>query len=341
MFAIECHELQRHFVHRQRNSGLGAALKSFIRPQWVKKVAVSDISFNVNQGDCVGLVGANGAGKTTLLKMAAGLLHPSSGSVRVLGFVPSERKTDFQKSIGMVMGQKSQLWIDIPAYESFELLASIYKVSPADFKTRTSHLCELFGVNQLLKTPVRRLSLGERMKLEIIAALIHQPKLLFLDEPTIGLDLISKRTIRKFIRDFNREFKTTVILSSHDMTDISEVCQNLLLVEKGRLLFAGSLSSFEKFHKARSSEIAREVHFSFPLDCDINAETARAIAYKLGGSLSEMVSGSASFKVAQKNVSNLISEVLKISTPSDIRVESESLETLVHEVMLTETNRAQ
>lgn len=258
---IEAHELKRSFRRRERASGLVSALKSFVRPHYLVKDAVESMSFSVERGACLGVIGANGAGKTTLLKMAAGLLHPSSGSLEVLGFSPSERNPNFLKRIGMVMGQKSQLWIDIPARDTFDLLAAIYDIPRDVYLQRLHELAEFFGVQSYLGVQVRRLSLGERMRLEIMAALLHDPELLFLDEPTIGLDLLAKENIRHLIRTYNNEKGTTILLTSHDMEDIQELCESLMIIAKGHLKYYGKLRAFEHQStefKTRIMETLRE-----------------------------------------------------------------------------------
>jgi ABC-2 type transport system ATP-binding protein len=255
--AVEAQDLGRVFRQRERNAGVTAALRAFFRPVWVNKVAVKSIDVIIPQGSIVGLVGANGAGKTTFLKMMSGLLHPTQGTLRVLGHTPHLREPPFLRRIGMVMGQKSQMWVDIPAYDTFMLLAAIYKIDPDKARKRIDELGKRFGVTHVLGVQVRRLSLGERMKLEVMAALLHEPDLLILDEPTIGLDVLAKETLRKFIREYNQRENTTIILSSHDMEDISELCDSLLVIHKGELVFQGSLGDFTKDHvlKHRVQEI--------------------------------------------------------------------------------------
>jgi ABC-2 type transport system ATP-binding protein len=243
---IEAKNLSRSFFRRERSGGIAAALKALVRPVIREKKAVLGVNFEVPMGSCVGLIGANGAGKTTLLKMIAGLLHPTGGEIRTLGVEPFKRNHAFLKQIGMVMGQKSQLWVDIPAIDTFNLLGSIYGVSPPVCAERIRELSKLFGVAELLGVQVRRLSLGERMKMEIIASLIHSPSLLILDEPTIGLDLLAKEHIRNFINGYRQKEKSTIILSSHDMEDISELCNYLLVISRGNLIYAGSVVDFEK-----------------------------------------------------------------------------------------------
>lgn len=255
--ALRCESLSRLFRRRTRKEGLRAAVKSFFKAQYVENHAVENVTFEINEGACVGLVGANGAGKTTLLKMCAGLLHPSHGEIEVLGFKPFERRTPFLKSIGMVMGQKSQLWMDIPASDTYALLRAIYRVPKVEFETRLHELSELFKVEKLLGVQIRRLSLGERMKLEVIAALLHRPRLLFLDEPTIGLDLLAKHTIREFIRAHNKKFNTTIFLSSHDMEDIVESCDRLLVMAKGQLRYDGTVTDFQSRPDSFTNEMRK------------------------------------------------------------------------------------
>lgn len=246
--ALTFKDVARVFRRRERAAGLAASLKAFVSPTYVDKVAVNDLSFEVTAGSCTGLVGANGAGKTTLLKMAAGLLHPTRGQVNILGYTPHERDPEYLRRIGMVMGQKSQLWSDIPAAETFELLAAIYDIPRDVYQKRVAELAAVFGVEKLLGVQVRRLSLGERMKCEIIASLLHGPDLLFLDEPTIGLDVMARHNIRSFLVEHRKRTGATIILSSHDMADIVELCDSLLFIHEGKLLYSGSLDAFNAQH---------------------------------------------------------------------------------------------
>lgn len=256
-FAVKAKDLSRVFRQRTRAAGVTSALKAFVNPTYTEKVAVKGINLEIPKGRIVGLVGANGAGKTTLMKMMAGLLHPTGGSMTVFGHTPHKREKSFLSRVGMVMGQKSQMWVDIPAMDTYALLAAIYQIPDELYKARVKDLSERFQVDKVLNTQVRRLSLGERMKLEIIAALLHQPELLILDEPTIGLDVVAKDTIREFIRSHNKDLSTTILLSSHDLEDISELCQDLLVVHKGELVFKGALNAFSENNqlKKRVQEI--------------------------------------------------------------------------------------
>lgn len=337
-WAIKCSKLSRTYTRRIRESGLTGAFKSFFSSRSETKAAISELSICVAAGTCTGLVGANGAGKTTLLKMCAGLLHPTSGEIEVLGYRPTDRRPEFQRRIGMVMGQKSQLWVDIPATETFELLAAIYQIPTDIYKKRVSNLAEIFQVEKVMNTQVRRLSLGERMKLEIIASLLHNPELLIFDEPTIGLDVIARRKIREFIKQYNAEYKTTVIISSHDMTDIEEICSQLILVSEGKVLFDGPLKSFEsKFHDHSKLHL-RNVEFRFDVGHDLSAAAIQATLESTKATLIQTQVGVCSFQIEKSKLPILINQVVGLATPADIRIEGQSLETLVHELM---TNEAQ
>src|SRR5574340_1120018 len=206
-------------------------------------LAVNQVNFQVAAGEIVGFLGPNGAGKTTTLKMLSGLLHPSSGEAKVLGYIPWKRDRSFLRQITLVMGQRNQLVWDIPAIDSFELNRAIYRIPPAGYRRTLDELCDLLELGPLLNKPVRNLSLGERMKCEIAAALLHRPQVLFLDEPTIGLDVTMQRRIRAFIAEYNRRFGATVLLTSHYMADVEALCKRVIVIHQGRLLFDGNLSA--------------------------------------------------------------------------------------------------
>lgn len=246
MAIIRAQNLGRVFKRSIKAPGLSGAVKNLFARQFSEKQASKNISFEIQEGSFTGLVGANGAGKTTLLKMCAGLLHPTSGSLEILSYKPAERNHEFLKSIGMVMGQKSQLWSDISPRDSLELFAKIYMLTKEEYNERLEELTTLLSVKHLLGVQVRKLSLGERMKFELIAALLHSPKILFLDEPTIGLDLIAKDTVRNFLLQELKKRGVTLILSSHDMEDILEICDQLMVVANGELKYFGNINDFEK-----------------------------------------------------------------------------------------------
>lgn len=239
---IEVDGLSKSFTYHKKELGLKSSIQNLFRREQQTKHAVSDISFSIEEGEVVGFLGPNGAGKTTTLKMLSGILHPTSGSAKVFGYTPWERKNEFKRQFSIVMGQKNQLWWDLPANESLYLNKCIYEVDDAEYARTLGELTELLDVKELLKVQVRRLSLGERMKMELIAALIHKPRILLLDEPTIGLDIISQRKIREFFKYYNRDKKTTIVLTSHYMNDIEELCDRSIIINHGRIVFDGGLN---------------------------------------------------------------------------------------------------
>ncbi|MCK7488135.1 MAG: ATP-binding cassette domain-containing protein [Bacillus subtilis] len=225
MEIIRVENLTKKFTIYEKDPGLKGVLKSFIKAKKIIKTAVDNVSFSVNQGEIIGYIGPNGAGKSTTIKILTGILTPSSGSVVVDGLVPYLKRTQNAKKIGVVFGQRTQLWWDLPLNESFTVLKEIYQIPESEYKERLAYFDGLFGLHEFIKQPVRQLSLGQRMKADIVASLLHNPKLLFLDEPTIGLDVIAKENIRKTIHDINKKYNTTVILTTHDLADIEELLQ--------------------------------------------------------------------------------------------------------------------
>ncbi|MDR0321252.1 MAG: ATP-binding cassette domain-containing protein, partial [Treponema sp.] len=239
---IQVENLRKSYDYYKKEQGLKNSLRNIFKREKLTKNAVNGISFNVEPGEIVGFIGPNGAGKTTTLKLLAGILFPTSGTAIVNGFVPWERKTQFKKRFAIVMGQKTQLNWDLPAIESFNLNKYIYEINDTDYRQTIDELTGLLGVKDQLKVQVRRLSLGERMKMELIASLIHKPELIMLDEPTIGLDTISQKNIREFIRDYNRKTNATILLTSHYMNDIESLCKRTIVINEGLLVYDGSLS---------------------------------------------------------------------------------------------------
>ncbi len=241
MTIISVSHLKKYFKVFKRAPGLVSTFHSlFSRPTEIVK-AVDNISFSIAQGELVGFIGPNGAGKTTTLKCLSGLLYPSEGEVKVLGFTPFLRKSEFLKEISLVMGQKNQLWWDLPSIETLRLNKEIYDITDTNFEKTLDELAGILEVKNLLSTPVRQLSLGQRMKMELIAALIHKPKVLFLDEPTIGLDVVMQKKIRDFIAEYNKIFHSTIILTSHYMVDVKELCKRVIIIDHGQIMYDGSL----------------------------------------------------------------------------------------------------
>ncbi len=240
---IDVANLRKSYRTYRKPEGLRAAFGGLFRREAAEARAVDDITFSLDAGEMVGFIGPNGAGKTTTLKMLSGLLHPTSGAVRVLGHVPFHREAAFQRQISLVMGQKNQLWWDLPAMDSFVLNREIYGVPDARFRATLSELVDLLELGDALDVQVRRLSLGQRMKCELVAALLHQPRVLFLDEPTIGLDVVVQKRIRDFLRLYNQRHGATVLLTSHYMDDVEQLCRRVVVIDHGRLIFDGGLST--------------------------------------------------------------------------------------------------
>lgn len=242
MAVIEVKNLSKIYEYYKKEAGLGAALKNLFKREKLLTAAVNDISFEIQEGELVGFLGPNGAGKTTTLKILSGIMQPTSGTARVLGFTPWKRQAAFQKQFALVMGQKNQLWWDLPAIDSFVLNKEIYEIPERAYKNNLAELTDVLDINDIVNIPVRKLSLGQRMKAELVAALLHNPRVLFLDEPTIGLDVVSQQKIREFLKIYNREKKTTIILTSHYMADVEALAERIILIDRGAKIFDGPLA---------------------------------------------------------------------------------------------------
>ena len=262
MPVIDVSHLKKHYRVHKKEPGLIGSLKSLVKRKYFDVKAVDNISFQIEEGELVGFIGPNGAGKTTTLKVLSGLLYPTSGFVRVLDFTPWNRKPSFLKQISLVMGQKNQLWWDLPAMESFILNREIYEIPHDKYKKTLDELTDLLEVRDILGVQVRKLSLGQRMKCELIAALLHSPRVLFLDEPTIGLDVMMQKKMRDFIKEYNRRYKSTILLTSHYMGDVKELCERVIIIDKGKIIYDGKLSKIvEKYadHKEISVLFDKEI----------------------------------------------------------------------------------
>ncbi|MDO8639697.1 MAG: ATP-binding cassette domain-containing protein, partial [bacterium] len=246
MPVISISNLSKHYEVHKKEPGLSGSLKSLFARKYETIKAVDEISFEINEGELVGFIGPNGAGKTTTLKCLSGLLYPTKGKISVLGFTPFDRKKEFLKQISLIMGQKNQLWWDLPAVDTFLLNKEIYEIPNNQYKKILDELLVLLEVTDLIKVPVKKLSLGQRMKMELIAALLHSPKVLFLDEPTIGLDVVMQKKLREFIREYNKRYKATIILTSHYMGDVEELCKRVIVINYGKIIFDGEISNLVK-----------------------------------------------------------------------------------------------
>ncbi len=243
---IEVKNLKKYYQVYKKEPGVTGSLKSIFSRKYFDIKAVDDISFKINEGELVGFIGPNGAGKTTTLKTLSGLLYPSSGEVRVLGINPSDRKPELQKQFSLIMGQKNQLWWDLPVWESLLLNKAIYEIPDGEFNKNVDELTDLLDLKDHLHIQARKLSLGQRMKSELLAALLHTPKILFLDEPTIGLDVVAQKKMRDFIREYNEKHSATILLTSHYMEDVKELCKRIIVIDKGSIVYDGSLEKIVK-----------------------------------------------------------------------------------------------
>lgn len=251
---IEFNDICKSYRVTRRESGIGNAVKSLFKREYNTINAINHISFTINDGETVGYIGPNGAGKSSTIKILSGILTPDSGTCLVNGRVPWKDRKEYVRQIGVVFGQRSQLWWDIPVIDSFELLQAIYSIPAPRYRTKLDELTHLLHLEEILKTPTRQLSLGQRMRCEIAASLLHEPKLLFLDEPTIGLDAVSKIAVRSFIKKINEEHKTTVILTTHDMQDIEAITKRVILIGKGQKLIDGTMEDLRLEATAVESE---------------------------------------------------------------------------------------
>lgn len=245
MSFIEVRQISKTFRVAKKKSGLKEAFRSFVKREYLNIKALDDISFSIEKGEIVGYIGPNGAGKSTTIKILSGILNPDSGSCKIAGMTPWKERVKYVKKIGVVFGQKSQLWWDIPAEDTFDLLRDIYEIPEEEYLTTKKDLIEKLNLQDIINIPVRQLSLGQRMRCEIAASLLHNPEILFLDEPTIGLDAVSKQLVRDFIKKLNKEKHTTIILTTHDMSDITTLAKRIILIGKGKVLYDGSLKKLK------------------------------------------------------------------------------------------------
>lgn len=328
---IEVTDLVKEFRTFERREGLLGALVNLVHREYRTMQAVDHISFAIQPGEMVGYIGPNGAGKSTSIKMLTGILVPTSGSVHSNGFVPWRQRSAYAKTVGVVFGQRTQLWWDIAVVESFQLLKKIYNVSDSDYHARMKRFDEVLALGRYLHTPVRKLSLGERMRCDAAAALLHNPPLLFLDEPTIGLDVVAKEAIRAFLKQVNRDFGTTVLLTTHDLSDIEELCARLMIIDHGRLLYDGGLDELKR-------RLWRET--AVKVDLKDREQSQRVEALALPGvtreKLSEL-SWKLSFDRDQRPTADVIREVVTGAEVLDLSIEEQSIEEVVKRIYMGET----
>jgi ABC-2 type transport system ATP-binding protein len=300
--------------------GLKGTIDHFFQRKYKQIDAVKDVSFQIEAGEVVGFLGANGAGKTTTLKMLSGLIHPSTGTVNVAGYIPFKRETAFLKQITLVMGQKQQLIWDLPALDSLKMNAAVYGLSDKTANFRINELAEMLSIQGKLTQPVRKLSLGERMKAELLAALIHEPKVLFLDEPTLGLDINAQVAVRQFLREYNQQYKATILLTSHYMTDITALCDRVLVIHQGQLIYDGSLNGLvERFSPCREVK----VEFDRVYEIDILAKYAQ---------VKEVEGASASFLVPQEILTKTVSQMLGELAVIDLSITDPPIDDVIGQI---------
>ena len=317
---IEASGLTKRYTVYRKEAGFRGTLRGFFRRQHHDVDAVRDLTLIIEAGEIVGFLGPNGAGKTTTLKMFSGLLHPTAGAVSVAGYVPKERHPDFLRSIALVMGQKMQLHWDIPAADSFLVLKTIYDIQDADYRARLAELSDMLGLGDLIHRPIRRLSLGERMKCELVAALLHRPRVLFLDEPTIGLDVTAQAAIRNFIVDYNRRHGATVLITSHYMADVTALAKRVLVIDLGRLVFDGDLSALIERH---SPDKILRIQLSEPVP------DARLGAF---GSIRTVDGLSVELAVPRATVARRAADLLATLPVADIAIEEPAVEDVIRTV---------
>lgn len=253
---IEVKNVCKTFKVSKRASGIPGMLANLIAPKYEKREAVRDVSFSIEKGEMVGFIGPNGAGKSTMIKMLSGILFPDEGEIKVSGFIPYKQRKDYVGRIGVVFGQKSQLQWDLPVMDSFELLKAIYRIPDSEYQRNVNRFIEMLAMEQFVNQPVRQLSLGQRMRADIVAALLHSPEIIFFDEPTIGVDVMGKEIIRNFIRELNEEDKVTMLFTTHDMQDIEKTCKRLLILDEGEKVYDGSLMGIrEKYGTTRQLDV--------------------------------------------------------------------------------------
>jgi ABC-2 type transport system ATP-binding protein len=325
---IEIDALSKDFHVHRKVPGLWGSVRALLRREKLVRHAVREVSFGVGEGEIVGLVGANGAGKTTLVKMLAGVIHPTSGDARVLGFRPWERANAFRRQIALIMGQKAQLWWDLPAADCFLLLREIYEIPRQRFDATLAELAALLRVEEELNIQIRRLSLGERMKMELIAALLHSPRVVYLDEPTIGLDLSAQRAIRDFILDYRRERRPAMIVTSHYMEDIERLCERIVILREGRVVYDGALrrvvEDYTK-HKIVTAQIAGD-----------GLAAARREELERLGRVVELSEVKVSLCVARAAVAEAAAALLSRFQVVDLQVEEEDVATIIERIMAAE-----
>lgn len=328
MSIIEIENLTKSYRVYQKQEGLLASLRGLVHREYREVQAVRDVSLRVEKGEFVAFLGPNGAGKTTTLKLLSGVIYPTSGSASVMGYTPWQRDNAYRRRFALVMGQKNQLWWDLPAQESFRLHQQIYRIDAADFSRTLAELSDLLGVGELLSRPVRELSLGERMKMELIAALLHSPEVLFLDEPTIGLDVVAQHNIQKFLRYYQEERGITILLTSHYMKDIAALCKRVVVITDGAIKFDGSLAGI--IDSFSGSKILR-------LQL---ADGQSAAGLERFAEVESVVLPKVTLRCARVDVTKMLASILQQYEVDDVAVEDPPLEEVIADLYVTSAGNA-
>lgn len=321
---IQVANLAKEYVVPEKppqSTSLGGKIRRFFDRRYERVRAVNNISFSVRRGELVGLIGPNGAGKSTLIKLLAGILTPTGGAINVLGYVPSRDRYEYSFNIGIVLGQKSLLWYNIPVIESLKVWRDVYEIDEKAFKDRIDFFSEMFGIDELFHIPVKKLSLGQRMRSEIAASLLHNPPLLFLDEPTIGLDVLAKSRILDFMERVNSEEKTTIVISTHNIDDVEKLCNRVLIMDKGRIIFDGNTEILRKVdeHKMIVAKFVKKVSLPSSLSSKVEA-------------FIEKTEYSFSARIANEDVTDFVSAVIDMPYLQDIDVRSQDLEYIIKKI---------
>ncbi|MDJ0843923.1 ABC transporter ATP-binding protein [Crocosphaera sp.] len=320
MSIIDVKNLSKIYKVSLKKPGIQGTIQHFFRRTYRDIAAVKDVSFTINSGEIVGFLGANGAGKTTTLKMLTGLIHPSTGEIKIVGHVPFKRHPIFLKNMSLIMGQKQQLLWDLPALDSLKINAAVYEISDKIFNKRLQELAEMLSLKEQLTQPVRKLSLGQRMKAELLAALLHHPQVLFLDEPTLGLDVNSQAAIRSFLKEYNQRYQATILLTSHYMADITALCERVLLIHEGQLIYDGNLEKLvEKFTPYKEVK----VELSSPLSAE------KLTNY---GQVETVKGQEVRFLVKPENLTETIAKILAQLEVNDLSITEPPIEEVVSQI---------
>ncbi len=317
---IKTNNLKKNYVLKKREGGLKGGLKGVFSSRKKIVEAVKGIELEVKKGELIGFIGPNGAGKTTTLKMLSGILYPTSGQIRVLGHDPVKRNHGFLKKISLIMGQKNQLWWDLPVIDSFTLHKEVYEIEDKVYERRLDELVELFQIESLLEQQTRKLSLGQRMKCELVLALLHKPEIIFLDEPTIGLDILMQKKLRNFIREYNKRYEATVLLTSHYMEDVKEVCDRVVIINDGSIVFDGAIS-------ALISKYANYKTISVVVKRNLDISKVKTL-----GQIIESKEFSFMIKVSKNEISKVVANILEKFEIEDLDINEPRLENVVEEI---------